>query len=440
MQHKVFLNILGVIIGIYAQMGYATKENLPYRISDKKCAAENIEVSQSSIRNIVAKRSDITALGLQSDANVIDALVRGMALPCEPGVDTAKAASTWPENVQLVSRILPEGSYKQLINAQIVGKRVEGGVTVTGPEPRSQPTYSDFLGIVARYPFFCGEKGVWSSVEAACKRELATFFAHAAQETGGGETIHQILNWTRESKCWPVKDGKAEENDAASTCVAYDGLCPDGFCPKDVHYYGRGIKQVSWYYNYMGVSGTFLKDHKILVEHPDYVAEDGYLLLASGVWFFMTPQPPKPSMHDVVTGRYKPKAASNNISLDSDGSVLDKFAATVSIVNGGNECSSAGYPGYLVESRNRFSRYLDMLAFLGVTNSEYSVSEASYTSGQTYCSIAQGNAFVAGDLIFNPRIYIDMGSCDAITYESPGALNIVSTPNAYSFCLDNTGK
>jgi basic endochitinase B len=421
----------------------AAKENLPYKISEPKCASENIDLknSQATIRSLVDKRTDIAALGLKDNAQVVETLIRGTALPCVPGIDTSKTPSAWPENVQRIHRLLPEAAFKRLINPDIVATRNINGVSVTGKKPDSQPTYADFLDIAARYPYFCGEQGVWASTDAACQRELATFFAHAAQETGGGQTIHRILEWTREDACWPLTGGVVAQNDAATTCTAYDGLCPSGLCPVDAHYYGRGIKQVSWYFNYMGISGTFLKDPKILIDNPDLVAQDGYLLLASGLWFFMTPQPPKPSMHDVMTGRYTPTGAANGVRVDADGSVTDKFAATVSIVNGGNECSSIGPPptkdniDFTQASMNRFARYLDMLDFLGVSASNRAAVEKSYVANTTYCTIAMGNAFADPKLSFSPPILVQMGSCTAISWED-NSLNISAIPNAYAFCKD----
>ena len=46
-----------------------------------------------------------------------------------------------------------------------------------------------------------------------------------------------------------------------------------------------------------------------LLENPDLVHEDGFLAMSAGLWFYMTPQDPKPSMHDVMTGFFEPNAA-----------------------------------------------------------------------------------------------------------------------------------
>ena len=46
----------------------------------------------------------------------------------------------------------------------------------------------------------------------------------------------------------------------------------------------------------------------------------------------MTPQSPKPSMHDVMRGFFEP----NDYDLSQD--IYDGFGATTNIVNGGLEC------------------------------------------------------------------------------------------------------
>ena len=43
-----------------------------------------------------------------------------------------------------------------------------------------------------------------------------------------------------------------------------------------------------------------------LLNDPDEVADDGYYAFASALWFWMTPQSPKPSCHDIITGYFEP--------------------------------------------------------------------------------------------------------------------------------------
>lgn len=46
-------------------------------------------------------------------------------------------------------------------------------------------TYDNFLKAVAKFPYFCNETNIaGQTLEQACKRELASIFAHWGQETG----------------------------------------------------------------------------------------------------------------------------------------------------------------------------------------------------------------------------------------------------------------
>ena len=63
-------------------------------------------------------------------------------------------------------------------------------------------------------------------------------------------------------------------------------------------YYGQGSSQLSWNYNYGAFSKAMFGDVNILLERPELVATT-WLNFASVLWFFMTPEPPKPSMVQV---------------------------------------------------------------------------------------------------------------------------------------------
>ena len=69
-----------------------------------------------------------------------------------------------------------------------------------------------------------------------------------------------------------------------------------------------------------------------LLENPDLVHQDGYLAMAAGIWFYMTPQDPKPSMHDVMTGFFEPN------EKDAQVNITATFGTTTNIINGGIEC------------------------------------------------------------------------------------------------------
>ena len=87
-----------------------------------------------------------------------------------------------------------------------------------------------------------------------------------------------------------------------------------------------------------------------LLENPQLVAEDGFLAMAAGIWFYMTPQDPKPSMHDVMTGFFIPNAA------DIAANVGAKFGTTTNIINGGLECG--GWNSKAISRGEYFNKWL----------------------------------------------------------------------------------
>jgi chitinase len=42
------------------------------------------------------------------------------------------------------------------------------------------------------------------------------------------------------------------------------------------------------------------------INNPDAVGQDPVLAFRTALWFWMTPHSPKPSAHDVMTGRWTP--------------------------------------------------------------------------------------------------------------------------------------
>lgn len=47
----------------------------------------------------------------------------------------------------------------------------------------------------------------------------------------------------------------------------------------------------------------------ILLKDPDLVYTDAFTAFTAALWFYMTPQSPIPSMHDVATGFFVPTSA-----------------------------------------------------------------------------------------------------------------------------------
>ena len=99
-----------------------------------------------------------------------------------------------------------------------------------------------------------------------------------------------------------------------------------------------------------------------LLENPEVVASSGYISFVAGLWFWMTPQSPKPSMHDVITGFWVPNAADRKAGMKRSANGLNCFGTTTNIINGGIECGGAHNTG----SENRGLYFNDWLKFFGL--------------------------------------------------------------------------
>lgn len=76
----------------------------------------------------------------------------------------------------------------------------------------------------------------------------------------------------------------------------------------------------------------------LLVDNPELVLKNSYMAFFSALWFHMTPQNPKPSIHEVATGFYTPNAADIAAGITSS----TAHALTSNIINGGSGCKSRG--------------------------------------------------------------------------------------------------
>ena len=81
--------------------------------------------------------------------------------------------------------------------------------------------------------------------------------------------------------------------------------------------------------------------------------------MTAAIWFYMTPQDPKPSMHDVLTGFYEPNDVDDEAKLGAD------FGTTINIINGGQECGDVDADGHK-KAKNRGDYYLKWLNFFGL--------------------------------------------------------------------------
>ncbi len=151
-------------------------------------------------------------------------------------------------------------------------------------------------------------------------RELAAFLANISHETGE-PTADQTDNYGlfyREEVGMEGTDNigyRQEEN------VEYPPA--DG-----KSYHGRGPIQLSYNYNYGPASVFIYGDKNVLLSEPELVMTDGKVAFMTAIWFWMVPQSPKPSCHEVM---YSDFVASSG-QLDCWG-----FGHSVMVINGGVE-------------------------------------------------------------------------------------------------------
>uniref|UniRef100_UPI0030BA2B27 the ancestral GH19 chitinase, Anc4+LoopII (P12K/N13H/S58T/N193G/Y194F/D197R) n=1 Tax=synthetic construct TaxID=32630 RepID=UPI0030BA2B27 len=200
-------------------------------------------------------------------------------------------------------------------------------------------TYDAFIAAAKSFPSF----GTTGDTDVR-KREIAAFFAHVSHETTGG---------------WPTApDGPYawglvyieeinQSNDYCDPSTQYP-------CAPGKQYYGRGPLQLSWNYNYGPCGDALGLD---LLNNPDLVAQDPVIAFKTALWFWMTPQSPKPSCHDVMTGNWTPSSA------DLAAGRVPGFGVTTNIINGGLECGK----GNPAQAENRVGFYKRFCNQLGVS-------------------------------------------------------------------------
>lgn len=182
------------------------------------------------------------------------------------------------------------------------------------------------------------------------KRELSAFLANISQETTGG---------------WATAPGgkyawglyfREEVSYAGTDLIGYvEQNHPDYPAVAGKSYHGRGPIQLSWNYNYGQVSQFLYGDKNVLLANPERVIEDGALAFQTAIWFWMTPQFPKPSAHDVMVGNWEPT------SFDLENNRIPGFGVTVNIINGGLECGSGTEKSKVLSRIGHFERHSGIL-------------------------------------------------------------------------------
>ncbi|MBE0357072.1 chitinase [Pseudoalteromonas phenolica] len=227
-----------------------------------------------------------------------------------------------PENVKRVERVFGQQEWDFLTG-------------MAAPEY----TYTRFLRAIGKFPAFCGEYTDGRDSDAICKKSIITAFAHFAQETGGHIAKDNISDNPQQLEEWQqalvhVREmGWSEGQPGYTTgCGQNDWQNRRWPCADGQGYFGRGAKQLSYHFNYGAFSEVmFNGDATVLLNNPGLVA-DSWLNLASAIWFFLTPQAPKPAMLHVIDRTWVPSQKELAAGIGYG------FGTTINVINGGIEC------------------------------------------------------------------------------------------------------
>lgn len=199
-------------------------------------------------------------------------------------------------------------------------------------------TYNGLLEAASKYPKFLNEGS-----DAVKTNELVAFLANVSHETTGGwpdaptppnGTYKWGLHFAEEVGC------------ESGQCSQYTVESKDYPPVANQTYQGRGAIQLSYNYNYGQASEAIFNDKNQLLNNPSLVATDPVSAWQTAIWFWMTPQAPKPSCHEVMIGNPKKYAD-------------DPFGETVNIINGGIECGNNMNPQ--LDNRIGFYKYFATL-------------------------------------------------------------------------------
>ncbi|WP_419810195.1 glycoside hydrolase family 19 protein [Bacterioplanoides sp.] len=277
-------------------------------------------------------------------------------------------------------------------------------------------TLNAFVKAVLEYNHWAASNGYKQFLnEGTAKQqaeEFVAFWAKSSRETSG--------SWSSANEPWIVSQQIGQETltvwkgglywveevgystdplTGTSNAVNYVDAGSASYPPAPGRsYYGRGVIQLSWNYNY-GAFSYWLYDNGLmkdvvvnrdeLLKFPNLVASNGELSILSGIWFWMTPQGAKPSSHDVMFGNaFNISASTQDQGLPQsnqagfviptaagDTNDADVFAyrlgTVINIVNGGLECNKAaawhGGPVQRVMYYDAYAAYFNQQYDLGIT-------------------------------------------------------------------------
>lgn len=176
------------------------------------------------------------------------------------------------------------------------------------------------------------------------KRELSGFLANISHETGGGTIAGEVDNDSLTGLYFNEEVGFI-----GSSAIGYVQATGTNYLPVEgKSYHGRGPIQLSYNYNYGLCSDVLFGDSSILLNAPEQLTSNGVMGFMTGIWFWMTPQPPKPSCHEVITGIWQPKEGGANAEYNGN------FGLTIVVIN--NESGQSENGTGAVARRARYYR------------------------------------------------------------------------------------
>ena len=254
-------------------------------------------------------------------------------------------------------------------------------------------------------------------------RELAAFLANISKETTGGWQYPVGGGSMGDYAQWGLYFVHEVGYSSATSAGAYSQANTDYPPNPSVGYYGRGPIQLSWNYNYGQLSKFLYNDETILLNNPDLLQEDGILGFKSAIWFWMMPQCPKPSCHQVMHDAWEPA-----IGEYSSAKMYAKgFAHTNNIINGGLECRSASTPAFTEKVVLRSELYKHYLSILGFTEGQILLEDSN-----DYSTLCYENSDNTMENYINCNVGIVLGETNAknqsiVYYPNPTTefLNII---------------
>ncbi len=311
-----------------------------------------------------------------------------------------------PANVKRVERLMPSSKWDFYFAAR-----------------DASYTYPRFLQAVAKFPALCGDYTDGRNADLICRHTLATMFAHFGQETGDHNPSSPIPQWRQGLKF--LRELGCDEN---GTACGYNAECADPVfnkvwtCGKNADgsfkkYFGRGAKQLSYNYNYGPFSQAMNNgDQSVLLKNPDLVAST-WFNLASATFFFVYPQPPKPSMLHVLDGTWVPNQA------DKTAGAGNNFASTIMIINA--EC---GQGTEKLAAQNRIDYYKQFAADLGW---DYSKEQLSCANMKPFTAASSASFNIYWEMNWNTG---GENQCQLVSYQTPYS---ALTPGNYVKCVED---